>query len=109
MKIQNQKPHQIKVKCIVISKEPYYHLSVSAKRKVSIRVEIPDLVPNQSKLLQPSPILDKSLIKVGGHFNHANIPKQSKHQIIIPANRHVTSLMFKHYGVVFVCSTTSFC
>ena len=33
-------------------------------------------VPNQSKLLQLNPILNKFLIKVGGRLKHANIPNQ---------------------------------
>ena len=56
-----------------------------------------NVVPNQSKLLQLNPILDKSLIKVGGRLKHVNIPIQSKHQIILPAKHQVTSLIIQHY------------
>ena len=60
-------------------------------------LQVSNVVPNQSKLLQLNPILDKSLIKVGGRLKHANIPNQSKHQIILPAKHHVTSLIIQHY------------
>ena len=52
-------------------------------------LQVSNVVPNQSKLLQLNPILGKSLIKVGGHLKHASIPNQSKHQ--------VTSLIIQHY------------
>ena len=48
-------------------------------------MEIPNVDPNQSKLLQLSTILGISLIKVEGHFKHAIIPKQLYHQIVMPA------------------------
>ena len=54
-------------------------------------MEIRNVDPNQSKLLQLSTILDKSLINVGGHFKHAIIPNQSKHQTVMPANHHAIS------------------
>ena len=60
-------------------------------------LQVSNVVPNQSKLLQLNPILDKSLIKVGGLLKHANIPNQSKHQIILPAKHQVTSLIIQHY------------
>ena len=60
-------------------------------------LQVSNVVPNQSKLLQLNPILDKSLIKVGGRLKHANIPNQSKHQIILSAKHHVTSLIIQHY------------
>ena len=60
-------------------------------------LQVSNVVPNQSKLLQLNPILDKSLIKAGGLLKHANIPNQSKHQIILPAKHQVTSLIIQHY------------
>ena len=59
--------------------------------------QVSNVVSNQSKLLQLNPILDKSLIKVGGLLKHVNIPNQSKHQIILPAKHQVTSLIIQHY------------
>ena len=56
-------------------------------------LQVSNVVPNQRKLLQLNPILDKSLIKVGGRLKHANIPNKSKHQIILPAKHHATSLI----------------
>ena len=57
-------------------------------------LQVSNVVPNQSKLFQLNPILDQSVIKVGGRLKRANIPNQSKHQIILPAKHHVTSLKF---------------
>ena len=54
-------------------------------------LQVSNVVPNQSKLLQLKPILDKSLIKVGGRLKHANIPNQSKHQIILLAKHQIIS------------------
>ena len=62
-----------------------------------IYLQVSNVVPSQSKLLQLNPILDKSLIKVGGRLKHVNIPIQSKHQIILPAKHQVTSLIIQHY------------
>ena len=59
-------------------------------------LQVSNVVPNQSKLLQLNPILDKSLIKVGGRLKHANIPNQSKHQIILLAKHQATPLIIQH-------------
>ena len=60
-------------------------------------LQVSNVVPNQSKLLQLNPILGKSLIKVGGHLKHTNIPNQSKYQNIFPAKHQVTSFIIQHY------------
>ena len=60
-------------------------------------LQVSNVVLNQSKLLQLNPILRKSLIKVGGRLKHANIPNQSKHQIILLAKHHAASLIIQYY------------
>ena len=40
-------------------------------------LQVSDVVSNQNKLLQLNPILDKSLIKVGGRLKHATIPNHT--------------------------------
>ena len=60
-------------------------------------LQVSNVVPNQSKFLQLNPILDMSLIKVGGSLTHANLPNQSKHQIILPTKQQVTSLINHYY------------
>ena len=40
-------------------------------------------ISSTSKLIGLNPIFDEGLIKVGGRIRHANIPKESKHQIIL--------------------------
>ena len=40
-------------------------------------------IPSCSKLIGLNPIFDEGLVKVGGRIRHANIPKESKHQIIL--------------------------
>ena len=60
-------------------------------------LQVSNVVLNQSKLLQLNSILGKSLIKVGGRLKHANIPNQSKHQIILLAKHHAASLILQYY------------
>ena len=99
MEIRNLKLHKIKVNCITITREPYRYLQVSAMRTLPLRIEtlFYNVVPNQRKLLQLNPVLEKSLIKLNGRLKQVNIPSQSKHQIIPPGNHHVTSLINQHY------------
>ena len=59
----------------------------------------------RSKILPLVPILVDNFIKVGGCIRHSNIPDQQKHQTILPAAHHVTSLVvtqfhekYHHYG-----------
>ena len=52
----------------------------------------------RSKLLQLSPILVNNLIKVGGRLRHSNLPQYHKHQAILPANHHVTTLIINYVG-----------
>ena len=45
------------------------------------------------KLIQLQPVLKNDLICVGGRLKHAQIPTESKHQVIIPSNHHLTYLL----------------
>ena len=45
------------------------------------------------KLIQLQPVLKNDLICVGGRLKHAQIPAESKHQVIIPSNHHLTYLL----------------
>ena len=49
-------------------------------------------IPSTSKLIGLNPIFDEGLIKVGGRIRHANIPKESKHQIILFKDHPLTHL-----------------
>ena len=51
----------------------------------------------RSKILPLAPILVNNLIEVGGRIPHSNIPDQQKHQTILPAAHHVTSLIVNHF------------
>ena len=51
----------------------------------------------RSKILPLAPILVDNLIKVSGRIQHSNIPDQQKHQTILPAADHVTSLVVTHF------------
>ena len=42
--------------------------------------------------IQLEPVLKNDLIYVGGRLKHAQIPAESKHQVIIPSNHHLTYL-----------------
>jgi hypothetical protein len=54
-------------------------------------------VSKASTIARLSPILKEGLLRVGGRLNHALIPYDSKHQIILPKSDPVTSLIIKHY------------
>ena len=53
-------------------------------------------IPSTSKLIGLNPIFDEDLIKVGGRIRHANIPKESKHQIILFKDHPLTQLITKN-------------
>ena len=53
-------------------------------------------IPSNSKLIGLNPIFDKGLIKVGGRIRHANIPKESKHQIILFKGHPLTQLITRN-------------
>ena len=53
-------------------------------------------VPSNSKLIGLNPIFDEGLIKVGGRIRHANIPKESKHQIILFKDHPLTQLITRN-------------
>lgn len=54
-------------------------------------------VKRSSTITKLDPILLGNLIRVGGRLSMANIPEDSKHQIILPKNHHVTTLLIRHY------------
>ena len=51
----------------------------------------------RSKTLPLAPVLVNNLIKIGRRIRHSNIPDQQKHQAILPAVHHVTSLIVTHF------------
>ena len=53
-------------------------------------------IPSNSKLIGLNPIFDEGLIKVGGRIRHANIPKESKHQIILFKGHPLTQLITRN-------------
>ena len=98
--IQNPKLYKTKVNCITITERRIAIFELVQRENFSSELkylQVSNVVPNQSKLLQFNPISGKSLIKVGGRLKHAIILNQSKHQIILSAKHHVTSLIIQHY------------
>ena len=53
-------------------------------------------IPSNSKLIGLNPIFDEGLIKVGERIRHANIPKESKHQIILFKGHPLTQLITRN-------------
>ena len=49
--------------------------------------------------LSPSfnPFLDDGVLRVGGRLQHATIPRECKHPVILPPNDHVTSLLIDYH------------
>ncbi|XP_034935131.1 uncharacterized protein [Chelonus insularis] len=53
-------------------------------------------LPKKSKLRSLNVFLDENkIIRVGGRLQHALIPDDQKHQIILPAKHHVTTIIFR--------------
>ena len=48
--------------------------------------------------LEPT-IHEDGLLRVGGRLRHASIDTDSKHQILLPRNHHVTTLVLRHIHV----------
>ena len=53
-------------------------------------------IPSNSKLIGLNPIFDEGLIKVGGRIRHANILKESRHQIILFKGHPLTQLITRN-------------
>ncbi|XP_067021942.1 uncharacterized protein [Acropora muricata] len=68
--------------------EPGYEQTPSQKRK--------NEVTKASSLYRLDPFVDGGLLRVGGRLNHADIPEESKHPVILPWKSHVTTLIIRH-------------
>ena len=68
--------------------EPGYEQTPSQKRK--------NKVTTASSLYRLDPFVDGGLLRVGGRLNHADIPEESKHPVILPRKSHVTTLIIRH-------------
>lgn len=53
-------------------------------------------VTKTSSLYCLDPFVDGGLPRVGGRLNHADIPEESKHPIVLPRKSHVTTLIIRH-------------
>lgn len=63
-------------------------------------------VPNNSKVARLSPVMEDSILRVGGRLQHADIDKNQMHPILIPKLHPVTTLLIrdthinmKHAGI----------
>ena len=68
--------------------EPGHEQTPSQKRK--------NEVTKASSLYRLDPFVDGGLLRVGGRLNHADIPEESKHPVILPRKSHVTTLIIRH-------------
>ncbi len=53
-------------------------------------------ISSNSSILDLDPMLRNGLLCVGGRLHKAPIPEDSKHQLILPANHHVSDLIISH-------------
>ena len=53
-----------------------------------------------SRLSKLNPILVNGIIRVGGRLQHAPLPFETKHPIVLPSNHYVTRLIVQHYHVI---------
>ena len=60
----------------------------------------PGEISQKSRILTLRPKVDKKgILRVGGRFDHADLPEHTKHPIILSGSDHFTSLLFLHYHV----------
>ena len=52
-------------------------------------------------MLQLAPLLVNNLIKVGRRLKQLNLSENHKHQVILPANHHVTTLIVNHFHEIY--------
>jgi hypothetical protein len=78
---------------LVQSKE-YSQEIATLKSKINLKT---------GKLLQLNPFLDESgLLRVGGRLKNSNLPASVKHQIILPKNHAVTSMIVRCYHLRYL-------
>ena len=53
-------------------------------------------LPKSSSLHQLDPIVQDSLIRVGGRLKHASMPNHERHPVVLPKRGHVTNLIIDH-------------
>ena len=68
--------------------EPSHGQTLLQKRK--------NEVTKTSPFYRLDPFVDRGLLRVGGRLNHADIPEESKHPVILPRKSHVTTLIIRH-------------
>ena len=59
--------------------------------------EVTRSVKKSSSLFKLDVMLRSDLLRVGGRLEHSNLPDDSKHQIVLPSNNHVTTLIIQYY------------
>lgn len=53
-------------------------------------------IPEKSKLIPLNPFVDeRGILRVGGRLINANLPEHKKHQILLPADHHLTRLIIR--------------
>ncbi|XP_063063815.1 uncharacterized protein LOC134456380 [Engraulis encrasicolus] len=56
----------------------------------------PPRVSNSSKLCRLDPVLDDSLLRVGGRLHRSAMPDDTKHPCILPTDSHISVLLLRH-------------
>lgn len=54
-------------------------------------------LPNSSPLFHLDPIIDGSVIRVGGRLEQSSLSLEVKHPVILPKEGHITKLILTHY------------
>lgn len=54
-------------------------------------------VHRSSRFIKLSPYIDNGLIRVGGRLRNANLPFESRHQILLPRTHFVSKLIIVHF------------
>ena len=82
---------------ILISRSQWRSFPDELKKMCS---DPPGEISQKSRILTLRPKVDKKgILRVGGRFDHADLPEHTKHPIILSGSDHFTSLLFLHYHV----------
>ncbi|XP_071943813.1 uncharacterized protein [Antedon mediterranea] len=96
--IMRFKAFMLKPACLITGKLTVNELK-KAEESIIWYIQTNSLKPEQiNSLKRLNPILiEDGLWRVGGRLEKANVSYQTKHQVLLPANHHVTKLIVEHH------------
>ena len=71
-------------------------LKKTTDKKEDLAADSQKSVDKRSTIASLDPELKDGMLRVGGRLRHARIPQNAKHQLILPKNHHVSTLIIRH-------------